>query len=69
MRVIRDVHSFFQEDSPKIKIIWPILSYTPLLECVYAALEINDDKIGEKLREFEMCNSAGKKLFSTVLVQ
>lgn len=52
------------KNSLKIKNNWPILPQTPILECVCAALETSENKVGRKLREFEICNSAGKKLFS-----
>jgi hypothetical protein len=41
MKAIRDVHSFFQEESFKIRNNQPVLLHTALMECVYACLKVS----------------------------
>jgi hypothetical protein len=41
MKAIRDVHSFFQEDSLKIKNNHPILPYTAIIAYLYADMKIS----------------------------
>jgi hypothetical protein len=56
MKAIRDVHSFFQEESLKVRNNQPVLPHTAILEHVFTVLKIS------KNPEFETCNLPGKKV-------
>jgi hypothetical protein len=60
MKAIRDVHSFFQEESFKIKNNQPILPHTAIMQHV---LKVTKNTLRQSLKEFENCNSPGKKRF------
>jgi hypothetical protein len=64
MKAIIDVHSFFQEESLKIKNNQPILPHTALLDFVCAALKISKNTVRRTVKECETCNSPGKKVHS-----
>jgi len=64
LKYIRDVHSFFQEESLKIKNNQPILPHTVILERVCAALKVRKNTVRRTLKECESCNSPGKKVHS-----
>jgi hypothetical protein len=57
MKAIGDVHSFFQEESLKIKNNQPILVHTAIMERVCACLKINPNTVSGTFI------SPGKKLF------
>jgi hypothetical protein len=41
MKAIRDVHSFFHEESFKIRNNQPVLPHTMIMECVCACLKVS----------------------------
>jgi hypothetical protein len=49
LKPIRDVCSFFQEESVKIKNNKPILPHTEILECVCAAQKISSQKNAQEI--------------------
>jgi hypothetical protein len=51
MKMIRDVHSFFQEESLKIKNNQPVLLHTAILECVCVTLEIGESSVPATLKD------------------
>jgi hypothetical protein len=51
MKAIRDVHSFFPEESLLVKNNHPVLSHTAILECVCAALKISENTVSRTLQE------------------
>jgi hypothetical protein len=63
MKAIRDEHSFFQEESFKIKNNQPVLPHTTIMQHVCACLKLVRILSGEASKEFETCNSPGKKRF------
>jgi hypothetical protein len=48
----------------KIRNNKPVLPHALKLECVHAALKISENTSRRILKEFEICNSPGKKLHS-----
>jgi hypothetical protein len=62
MKAIRDVHTFFQEESLKIKNNQPVIPYTAIVAHVCAAFEISEPSVRATLNEFQTCSSPGKKL-------
>jgi hypothetical protein len=60
-KAIRDVHSFFQEESFKIKNNQPILPHTAIMQHVRACSKVSKNTVRQSLKEFETCNSPGKK--------
>jgi hypothetical protein len=63
MKAIKEVHSFFQQENPKIKNNQPILTHTATMQHVCACLKIIKKTVRRSLKEFETCNSPGKKRF------
>jgi hypothetical protein len=51
MKTIEDVHSFFQEESSKIKNNQPVLLHTATLECVCVTLDISDSTVPATLKD------------------
>jgi hypothetical protein len=64
MKVIRDVHSFFQEWKLKIRNSQPILPDTKVIGSICAALKLSENRVRGKLKEFGSISSPGKKLLS-----
>jgi hypothetical protein len=60
-KVLRDVHSFFQDEG--LKYNQAIRPHTALPEHVRAALKITDPTVSALLKEFQTCNSLGRKPF------
>jgi hypothetical protein len=60
-KAIRDVHSFFQKESFKIKNNQPILPYTAIMQRVCTCLKVSKNTVRQSQKEFEICNSPGKK--------
>jgi hypothetical protein len=63
MKAIRDVHSFFQEESLKIKNNQSILLHAAIMQHVCACLKISNNTVRQSRKEFETFNSPGKKWF------
>jgi hypothetical protein len=59
--VIKDVHSFFQEESMKIKTNQPILPQTAITENDCTCFSTGPNMLRWTLEEFEVCNLPSTK--------